>query len=129
MELRAHPASFCGGGVNSRLRQIAALDRVIHEPARLMIAAMLYLVDEADFLYLQAQTDLTKGNLSSHLAKLEEAGYVEIEKTYRAKIPMTVCRLTKKGRATFRAYQAGLRGALFSPATLNRAARSESGAG
>ena len=101
MELRAHPASFCGGGVNSRLRQIAALDRVIHEPARLMIAAMLYLVDEADFLYLQAQTDLTKGNLSSHLAKLEEAGYVEIEKTYRAKIPMTVCRLTKKGRASF----------------------------
>jgi DNA-binding MarR family transcriptional regulator len=99
--------------MNSRLRQIADLDRVIHEPARLMIAAMLYLVNEADFLYLQSETDLTKGNLSSHLAKLEEAGYVEIEKTYRGKIPMTVCRLTEKGRASFRSYGAALRGALF----------------
>ena len=102
--------------MNNRLRQIADLDRVIHEPARLMIAATLYLVKEADFLYLQGQTELTKGNLSSHLAKLEEAGYVEIEKTYRGKIPMTVCRLTKKGRASFKAYEAALRGALFEPA-------------
>lgn len=102
--------------MKNRFRQIADLDRVIHEPARLMIAAMLYLVKEADFLYLQAQTDLTKGNLSSHLAKLEEAGYIEIEKTYRGKIPMTVCRLTKKGRSSFRAYGAALQGALFEPA-------------
>jgi DNA-binding transcriptional ArsR family regulator len=103
--------------MNSRLRQIADLDRLIHEPARLMIAATLNLVKEADFLYLQDQTDLTKGNLSSHLAKLEEAGYVEIEKTYRGKIPMTVCRLTKKGRTSFRVYEAALRGALFEPAS------------
>jgi DNA-binding MarR family transcriptional regulator len=81
-----------------------------------MIAATLYPVKEADFLYLQGQTDLTKGNLSSHLAKLEDAGYLEIEKTYRGKIPMTVCRLTKKGRASFKAYEAALRGALFDPA-------------
>jgi DNA-binding MarR family transcriptional regulator len=99
--------------MNGRLRKIADLDRVIHEPARLMIAAVLYLVNEADFLYLQAQTDLTKGNLSSHLAKLEETGYVEVEKTYRGKIPMTICRLTKKGRASFKAYEAALRAALF----------------
>ncbi len=103
--------------MTSRLRQIADLDRLIHEPARLMIVATLYLVKEADFLYLQDQTQLTKGNLSSHLAKLEEAGYVEIEKTYRGKIPMTVCRLTKKGRASFKAYEAALRGALFEPAS------------
>jgi DNA-binding MarR family transcriptional regulator len=115
--------------MNSRLRRIGDLDRVIHEPARLMIAAMLYLVDEADFLYLQAQTDLTKGNLSSHLAKLEDAGYVEIEKTYRGKIPMTVCRLTKAGRASFKAYQATLRGALFSPPTLTRAVSSDQAGG
>jgi DNA-binding MarR family transcriptional regulator len=101
--------------VNNRLRQIADLDRVIHEPARLMIAATLYLVNEADFLYLQGQTELTKGNLSSHLARLEAAGYVEIEKTYRGKIPMTVCRLTKKGRASFRAYEAAMRDALLEP--------------
>jgi DNA-binding MarR family transcriptional regulator len=94
-----------------------------------MIAAMLYLVDEADFLYLQAQTDLTKGNLSSHLAKLEEAGYIEIEKAYRVKIPMTVCRLTKKGRASFRAYQAAPRGASFSPAMLSHTVRSDQGNG
>jgi DNA-binding MarR family transcriptional regulator len=99
--------------MSSRLREIAHLDRVIHEPARLMIVATLYLVKEADFLYLQNQTDLTKGNLSSHLAKLEESEYVEIEKTYRGKIPMTVCRLTKKGRASFRAYETAMRGALF----------------
>jgi DNA-binding MarR family transcriptional regulator len=102
--------------MNSRFRQIADLDRLIHEPARLMIAATLYCVKEADFLYLQNQTDSTKGNLSSHLAKLEESGYVEIEKTYRGKIPMTLCRLTKKGRASFRAHEAALRGALFEPA-------------
>jgi hypothetical protein len=96
--------------MNSRLRQIADLDRLIHEPARLMIAAALSLVKEADFLYLQGQTDLTKGNLSSHLAN------VEIEKTYRGKIPMTVCRLTKKGRASYKAYEAALRAALFEPA-------------
>jgi DNA-binding transcriptional ArsR family regulator len=101
-----------------RLRQLADLDRVIHEPARLMIAATLSLVEEADFLYLQAQTELTKGNLSSHLAKLEEAGYVEIEKAYRGKIPMTLCRLTKKGRTSFKSYEATLRGALFSEEEL-----------
>ena len=70
-----------------------------------------YLVKEADFLYLQNQTDLAKCNLSSHLAKLEEAEYVVIEKTCRGKIPMTVCRLTKKGRAAFKAYETAMRGA------------------
>jgi DNA-binding MarR family transcriptional regulator len=99
--------------MSSRLRQIATLDRLIHEPARLMIVATLYLVKEADFLYLQNQTDLTKGNLSSHLTKLEEAGYVAIAKTYRGKIPMTVCSLTKKGRAAFRAYETAMRAALL----------------
>jgi DNA-binding MarR family transcriptional regulator len=99
--------------MTSRVRQIAGLDRLIHEPGRLVIAATLYVVKEADFLYLQNQTELTKGNLSSHLAKLEEAGYVAIEKTYRGKIPMTVCSLTKKGRTAFRAYETAMRGALF----------------
>jgi len=77
-----------------------------------MIVATLFVVKEGDFLYLQNQTDLTKGNLSSHLAKLEKAEYVEMEKTYRGKIPMTICRLTKKGRASFRAYEAAMRAAL-----------------
>lgn len=99
--------------MSDRLRELSDLDRIIHEPARLMIAATLYVVKEADFLYLQRQTELTKGNLSSHLAKLEEAGYVEIEKTYRGKIPLTLCCLTKKGRVSFEAYEAALKRALF----------------
>jgi DNA-binding MarR family transcriptional regulator len=99
--------------MNNHLRELADLDRVIHEPARLMIVATLYVVKEADFLYLHRQTELTKGNLSSHLAKLEEAGYVKIEKTFRGKIPFTLCGLTKKGRAAFEAYEAAVKRALF----------------
>lgn len=82
-------------------RDLADFDRLIHEPARLMIMAILSAVESADFLYLQRETGLTKGNLSSHLAKLEEAGYIEIEKTYRGKIPLTLCRLTGAGRQAF----------------------------
>jgi DNA-binding transcriptional ArsR family regulator len=86
-----------------------ALDRVIHEPARLMIVATLFPVREADFLFLQRTTELTKGNLSSHLSRLEEAGYVALEKTYRGKVPLTLCSLTAEGRAAFRAYQAAMK--------------------
>ena len=88
------------------------LDRDIHEPARLVIVATLYAAAEADFLFLQRETGLTKGNLSSHLAKLEQAKYVEIEKTFRGKIPLTVCRLTRDGRAAFETYRKTLKKAL-----------------
>jgi DNA-binding MarR family transcriptional regulator len=81
------------------------LDRVIHEPARLLIVTILASVKEADFLYLVQATELTKGNLSTHLAKLEEAGYVAIEKTFRGKIPMTLLRLTASGKEALRAYR------------------------
>ena len=81
------------------------LDRVIHEPARLLIVALLSGVMEADFLYLQKQSGLTKGNLSSHIAKLEEAGYVEVEKSFKGKIPLTVLRLTPIGRDAFAFYK------------------------
>ncbi len=88
------------------------LDRVIHEPARLLIVALLHGVKEADFLYLLRESELTKGNLSSHLAKLEQAGYVDIEKTYRGKVPLTIIRLTKTGRAAFEEYRSSLSGLL-----------------
>jgi DNA-binding transcriptional ArsR family regulator len=91
------------------LREIANVDRVIHEPARLVIVAILDAVDTADFLYLQRETELTKGNLSSHLAKLEEAGYVRIEKTYRGRIPLTLCKLSDAGRRAFEAYRRQLK--------------------
>ena len=86
------------------LQALANLDRVIHEPARLMIMTILYSVAEADFLYLQRECGLTQGNLSSHLAKLEEAGYVAISKTFKGKYPLTICRLTKNGREAFEDY-------------------------
>ena len=87
------------------IRSLVEIDRLIHEPARLMIVAILYAVESADFLYLKRETELTKGNLSSHLSKLEEAGYVEIEKTYRGKIPLTICNLSDKGRQAFEDYR------------------------
>ena len=88
------------------------LDRVIHEPARLLIVALLAGVNEADFLWMQRESALTKGNLSGHLAKLEEAGYVEVEKTYRGKIPLTLLRLTRQGRAALETYKKSLDGLL-----------------
>ena len=86
-------------------RKFAEVDRLIHEPARLMIVTILSAVESADFLYLQRETGLTKGNLSSHLSKLEAAGYIEIQKTYRGKIPLTVCSLSNTGRKAFQEYR------------------------
>ncbi len=87
------------------LPQLPDVDEVIHAPARLAIVSILAAVKEADFLYLLNATNLTRGNLSTHLSKLEQAGYVEIEKTYRGKLPLTLCRLTPAGRAAFEAYR------------------------
>lgn len=86
-------------------RKFADVDRMIHEPARLMILTILSAVDSADFLYLQRETGLTKGNLSSHLSKLEDAEYITIEKTYRGKIPLTICKLSGNGRIAFTEYR------------------------
>lgn len=90
-------------------RPILEIERLIHEPARLVIMALLYTVESADFLFLLQETGLTKGNLSSHLAKLEQAGYITVEKTFRGKYPYTLYRQTDIGRAAFQAYQNGLR--------------------
>jgi DNA-binding MarR family transcriptional regulator len=98
--------------MNDQVRAIAELDRVIHEPGRLMIIALLSVVKECDFLYLLHETDLNKGTLSSHLTRLEETGYIEIEKTYRGKVPQTLLRLTDSGRTAFEAYRKGLKTAL-----------------
>ena len=90
--------------INQATRLIAGVDRIIHEPSRLMIMTILSTVKEADFLYLQTETQLTKGNLSSHLSKLENAKYIEIEKTYRGKIPLTICSLSPIGKEAFDNY-------------------------
>ena len=88
---------------------LADIDRIIHEPARLIILAYLYVVESADFLFLMRQTGLTGGNLSSHLSKLEAAGYVAIEKKFVDKIPRTLLRLTDKGREAFRVYRQSMK--------------------
>jgi DNA-binding transcriptional ArsR family regulator len=90
-------------------RAIVDVNRVIHEPARLIIVTILYTAASADFLFLLRETGLTKGNLGSHLSRLEEAGYVKIEKTYRGKVPQTICSLTEEGRTAFREYRARVR--------------------
>ncbi len=97
--------------MNEQLRAISELDRVIHEPGRLMIVSLLWPVKECDFLYLQNATEMNKGNLSSHLARLEAAGYIEIEKTYCGKVPWTLLRLTRAGRAAYDKYRLGLKAA------------------
>ena len=87
------------------LRGLTELDRLIHEPARLLIVTILSTIESADFLFLQRETDLTKGNLSAHLSKLENAGYVDIEKTFKGKLPLTVCKLTEVGQKAFDGYR------------------------
>jgi DNA-binding MarR family transcriptional regulator len=76
-----------------------SIDRTVHEPARLSLLAHLIVLEEADFVYLQNETGMTRGNLGGHMAKLEAAGYVTVEKTYRERTPRTVFALTDKGRA------------------------------
>ncbi len=84
---------------------IAEIDRLIHEPARLMIMAYLYVVESADFLFLMHQTGLTHGNLSSHMSKLEAAGYIEVVKEFVDRKPHTMLQLTDKGRTAFQKYR------------------------
>lgn len=90
--------------MSTAIQELASLDRVIHEPARLMIMTVLYAVEEADFLYLQRECALTQGNLSSHLSRLEEAGYLSVEKAFKGKYPLTILRLTRVGRASYESY-------------------------
>lgn len=85
------------------------IDRLIHEPARLHILTYLYVVDSADFIFIMKQTGLTWGNLSSHMAKLEAAGYIEVVKEFVDKKPHTMLKLTQKGRDAFKNYRLKMR--------------------
>ncbi len=98
--------------MSGSIQDISALDRVIHEPARLIIVALLSSVESADFLFLLKESNLTKGNLSVQLSRLEEAGYLQMEKTFRGKIPHTEYHLTPKGKSAFDQYQKSLRSIL-----------------
>jgi len=85
------------------------LDPLLHSELRLAIVSILAGVDEADFTYLKEQTGATSGNLSVQIDKLAEAGYIEVEKGFRGKVPRTVCRLTPQGTEAFRTYVKALR--------------------
>jgi len=90
---------------SSDIQNITSVDKLIHEPARLNIMTRLYVVESADFLFLMRQTSLTFGNLSSHMSKLESAGYIKIKKEFIGKKPHTMIFLTKKGRTAFEEYR------------------------
>jgi DNA-binding transcriptional ArsR family regulator len=87
------------------LKEITRFDRLIHEPSRLAIMAVLSACESADFTFLLKTTGLSKGNLSAHLSKLRDAGYVQITKGFRGNYPRTTCALTKEGRRAFNAYR------------------------
>jgi len=89
---------------DNNLQSLAEIDKLIHEPARLMILATLHVVETADFLFVERQTGLTRGNLSSHMSKLEDAGYIEITKEFVDKIPRTLLRITDDGRSALLDY-------------------------
>lgn len=98
--------------IGDYLHQLSDLDRLIHEPARLLILCYLSLVEEADFLFLLHKTSLTRGNLSSHLTKLETAGYIEIHKGYVGKKPQTICRISPAGAKALEEYRESIKQAL-----------------
>ncbi|UCC21257.1 MAG: transcriptional regulator [Promethearchaeota archaeon] len=87
------------------IQPLSDIDKIIHEPARLMIMSYLYVVESADFVFLRNQTGLTDGNLSSHLSKLESAGYVDIQKRFKGKKPQTMLKLSNIGREAFEVYR------------------------
>ena len=87
------------------LHPLADIDQVIHASARLMVLTYLYVVENADYVFLTRMTGLTWGNLSTHMARLEEAGYIEMLKEFKGKKPHTKIQLTEQGRAAFREYK------------------------
>lgn len=88
-----------------KLHPLADINRTIHSPARLMVMTYLYVVESADYIFLQSLTGLTWGNLSSHLSKLEAEGYVEIKKEILGKKPHSMVSMTESGRDAFRTYK------------------------
>lgn len=89
--------------------QLAELNRLVHEPARLAILATLVACESADFQFLLNTTGLNKGNLSAHAIKLEQAGYIVVEKGFSGKSPYTLYQLTEAGREAIKLYQTQLK--------------------
>jgi len=90
------------------------VDRMVHSIARLMIMTFLYVVEEGDMVFLVSQTGLTWGNLSSNVRKLNDAGYVEVTKSFVNNRPQTWVKLTEKGRDAYRTYRTSMLEVLMS---------------
>ena len=88
-----------------KIQVLTDINKLIHEPARLIIISLLYVVESADFIWIKGQTGLTDGNLSSHLSKLESAGYVTVEKSIKNKKTNTLLKLSNGGRKAFEEYR------------------------
>ncbi|HSG45690.1 MAG TPA: transcriptional regulator [Anaerolineales bacterium] len=84
---------------------LSGIDRLVHEPARFQVLALLYVIESADFTFIMSQLGLTWGNLSAHITKLEQGGYVVVEKGFKGKRPQTMLSLTGDGRQAFQAYR------------------------
>ena len=101
--------------------ELPELDPVIHAQARLRVVSSLSMLREGDkiaFPRLQEILRMTAGNLSVHLRKLEDAGYVEVTKTHQGRTPTTLVRLTGRGRVAFEDYTAALHALLNGTANL-----------
>lgn len=101
--------------VSDTLRQMIDVDRLVHDPVRYALLAYLHVVTRADFTFLLNQLGVSRGNLSSHMAKLEAAGYVLVEKTFVDNRPNTTYALTDAGRTAFRTYRAQMLQAMDVP--------------
>ena len=84
--------------LSATFERMSALDKTVHEPVRLVILTALSACRSAQFKYLQALTGTTQGNLSVHLARLQECGLIEIEKGFNGHYPNTSAKLTERGR-------------------------------
>jgi DNA-binding MarR family transcriptional regulator len=91
---------------------LAEIDPLIHAPSRLRVMTYLYVVDSIDFVYLKRVTGMSWGNLSTHLTKLEDGGYISLRKSFQDKKPNTMIQLTDEGRQAFRQYKDGMQQAL-----------------
>ena len=87
------------------LLKAGEIDKTVHEPARLLILSILYVIDCVDFVFLIRQTGMTRGNLSTHMKKLEEAGFVLVEKEFVEKKPVTLYSITEDGSEALRTYR------------------------
>ncbi|MEO8802565.1 MAG: transcriptional regulator [Rudaea sp.] len=97
---------------DEKLTGLLNLDRLVHEPARLLMLSVLAQAKQVEFTYLETLSGLSKGNLSSHMSKLEAAGLIEVTKSFRGKRPLTELRITPAGRKALTDYRRQLSSAM-----------------